>query len=172
MKSYEVLREAIKDTGVKQVASDLRVSTSLVYKWCQNSEGEDAAGADNPLDRILRVVQSTGNKTPVEWLAQAVDGYLVENPKVDQESLPVVSATRSLLNEFSELLLAVSESLEDDGKIDKKEASAIRKEWEDLKRRSERFVVACERGVYNNKDENKDDGTTGSKPAAPAKTRG
>jgi len=116
------------------------------------------------------VVESTGNKTPVEWLAQAVDGYLVENPKVDQESLPVVSATRNLLNEFSDMLSAVSESLENDGKIDDKEAAAIRKEWEDLKRRSERFVVACERGVYNKDD--KDDRDEKDQQAAPAKSAG
>lgn len=153
VKSFEVLRDSIKETGVKAVASDLRVSTSLVYKWCQNSEGEDAAGADNPLDRILRIMKSTGDKSPAVWLAQQVDSYLVENPSQlgEEEKMPVVSATRTLLNEFSDMLSAVSESLENDGMIDEKEAGSIRKEWEELKRRSERFVVACERGVYNSK---------------------
>lgn len=149
MKSWEILREAIKETGVKSVASDLRVSTSLVYKWCQNSEGEDAAGADNPLDRILRIVKSTGDASPVEWLCEATGSYRVENPAHTSEHMPVIMATRDLLNEFSDMLSAVSQSLANDGAIDEEEASRIRKEWEELKRRAESFVVACESGAYN-----------------------
>ena len=152
MKSWEILRDTIKPVGVKSVAADLRVSTSLVYKWCQNSEGDDAAGADNPLDRLLRIVGATGDKAPVEWLCQEVNGYLVENPSPNEEPLPVISATRSLLNEFSNMLAAVSGGIENDGVIDPEEAAQIRGEWEELKRRAEGFVVACEEGVYNKGD--------------------
>ena len=56
--------------------------------------------------------------------------------------------TQKILQEFSDLLDAVSSSVENDGDIDAKEAKRIRREWEDLKRITESFVVACERGVY------------------------
>lgn len=149
MKSFEVLRDVIHKRGVKAVASDLRVSTSLVYKWCQNADGEDAAGADNPLDRLIRICESTESKDPVVWLCERVGGFLVETPMVTKETMPVVSATQKMLTEFSEMLAAVSESVADDGKIDATEAKRIREEWEDLKRQAESFVVACEEGSYN-----------------------
>ena len=61
----------------------------------------------------------------------------------------MLEATQHLLSEFSELLAAVSQSYNADRTIDDDEASRIRKEWEDLKTLAERFVVACESGIYN-----------------------
>ena len=67
MKSYEVIRQAVDEPGVKAVAAALKVSPALVYKWC-------------------------------------------EQPA---------------------------------------EADEIRQKWEDLKACVERFVIACEKGVYH-----------------------
>ena len=154
MKSHEVLRESIKPMGAKAVAADMNLSTSLIYKWCQPSDGDDAAGADNPLDRLQKLIEITGSHTPVEWLCEQADGYFVENPPTDANPprMPVISATRKLLNEFSEMLSAVSDSFEGDDAIDPDEAKTIRREWEDLKRAAENFVAACESGVYDNRD--------------------
>ena len=55
MKSYDVIRKAIDEPGVKAVAARLRVSAALVYKWCEpqpDSEDPDQSGARNPLDRV------------------------------------------------------------------------------------------------------------------------
>ena len=35
MKSHEVLKQVIEEVGTKRVAAELKVSNSLVYKWCQ-----------------------------------------------------------------------------------------------------------------------------------------
>ena len=35
MKSYEIIRNAVDDLGVKAVAAGLKVSAALVYKWCE-----------------------------------------------------------------------------------------------------------------------------------------
>ena len=35
MKSHEVLKGVVESVGAKQVAHDLGVSTSLIYKWCE-----------------------------------------------------------------------------------------------------------------------------------------
>ncbi len=39
MKSHEVLKQVIEEVGAKRVAADLKVSNSLVYKWCQEPAG-------------------------------------------------------------------------------------------------------------------------------------
>ena len=49
------------------------------------------------------------------------------------------------------MLLAVSNSIADDGEIDAREADQIRETWEALKGSGENFVVACERGHYRQK---------------------
>ena len=66
MESHEVLRQAIEPIGAKKAAHELRVSSSLVYKWCE----EDTSGARNPLDRIKSLIECTGSRTPVEWLCR------------------------------------------------------------------------------------------------------
>lgn len=149
MQSHEVLKEAIKSVGVKTVASEMGLSTSLIYKWCEPSEGDTAAGADNPLDRVARLCAVTESKEPVAWLCQRAEGFLVENPDTGKKGqTPVLSATRKILQEFSELLEAVTDSVNDDSEVDCKEAKRIRAEWEQLKRAGEHFVVACEQGIY------------------------
>lgn len=154
MRSDEVLREVIHNHGVKAVAADMRLSTSLLYKWCQPKEDPDASGADNPLDRLQRLVEITSDTRPVHWLCQACKGFFVENPSAGRnEETAVLEATQKLLAEFSEMLGAVSSGYQDDRSIDQQEAQKIRKEWEDLKTLAEQFVTACERGVFREEDE-------------------
>lgn len=150
MESHEVLRETVKSVGAKHVASEMGLSASLIYKWCEPSEGHNAAGADNPLDRIARLCAVTGSSEPVAWLCQQADGFFVENPDIKkQEQVPVLTATKKILQEFSELLEAVTDSVNNDSRVDPKEAKRIRMEWDALKRAGEQFVSACEKGIYD-----------------------
>jgi hypothetical protein len=149
MDSYEVLKQSVSDLGVKSVASDLGLSTSLIYKWCQPSDSEDASGADNPLDRLAKIHELTGDTGPIQWLCQKADGYYVPNTPTEQvDAIPLLHMTRRIVREFSELLDVLTESIENDGQIDLKEADKIRIEWEKLKSSAESFVSACEKGVY------------------------
>ena len=149
MESYEVLRDAIQSVGVKTVAHETRLSTSLIYKWCQSKDDPDSSGADNPLDRIGKLVQVTGDTGPIHWLCQQANGFFVENPvKGETDNTPALMAAQKLVKEFSELLTVVSQSFENDNSIDAQEAEKIRAEWEQLKTVAEQFVVACENGVY------------------------
>lgn len=149
MESHEVLKAAIHPIGVKTVAHETRLSTSLVYKWCQAKDDPDASGVDNPLDRILKVVQVTGSTAPIHWLCQKTNGFFVENPiKGDTENTPALMAAQKLLSEFSELFSVVSQSFERDSSIDATESGRIRAEWEQLKTVAEKFVIACESGMY------------------------
>lgn len=152
MRSYEVLKRAADVVGVKALAAKLRLSTALVYKWCQEFDPEDpdASGARNPLDRLADIVHETGDKEVVQWLCREAGGFLVSNPSVppDKAGKELLANTQSLAREFSELLLAVTKSIEDDGHIDAGEAERIRDSWEFFKRTVEEFAVACERGLF------------------------
>jgi len=149
MDSHEVMREAFKEKGVKAVAAAMNLSTSLLYKWCEPKDSPDAAGADNPLDRLAKIFEVTGDRAPVAWLCRQADGFFVRNPSPNVRSkIDLLRVTQGILKEFTELLDAVSKSFEDDGNIDANEAKRIRSEWEDLKTAMESFVVACEQGTY------------------------
>jgi hypothetical protein len=148
--SADCLRGAVKDVGVKRVAAALGVSTSLVYKWCErrlNADGTPGSGAENPLDRLATLVETTGCDKPVRWMAEAAGGFFVRNPSIRPTAgLGVLRQTRVIIREFADVLESVEESLTD-GVIEPVEAEQIRKEWEDLKSAGEVLVVTCERGA-------------------------
>ncbi len=154
MKSYDVIRQAVDEPGVKAVAAALKVSPALVYKWCEppaEADDPDGSGAKNPLDRVREMYELTKDIRLVRWLCNQADGFFVSNPvsslrKTLDEA--IFSETRSMVRDFSELLDAVTESVEDEPGIDADEADAIRQKWEDLKACVERFVIACEKGHY------------------------
>ena len=75
-----------------------------------------------------------------------------EADNIDLETDLLVT-TQKLIGEFSQLLLEVTESIEDDGKIEPAEADRIRQAWETLKGSAEAFAVAAERGIYFSDDE-------------------
>jgi hypothetical protein len=154
MKSFEVIRQAVDEPGVKAVAGALKVSPALVYKWCEppaEVADPDQSGAKNPLDRVREMYMLTKDIRLVRWLCNEADGFFVSNPVPElRKSLDeaIFNETRSMVREFSELLEAVTESVEEDSNIDPDEASLIREKWEDLKACVERFVISCERGHY------------------------
>ena len=83
MKSYEVIREAVNEPGVKAVAAALRVSPALVYKWCEppaDSDDPDQSGAKNPLDRVREMYMLTKDIRLVRWLCNEAGGFFVANP--------------------------------------------------------------------------------------------
>lgn len=155
MKSYEVIREAVQEPGVKAVAAALKVSAALVYKWCEPTPDDDAgeqSGAKNPLDRVRDLYMTTRDIRLVRWLCNEAGGFFVANPEATIGKSPdqtLFEASRQMVREFSELLDAVTASVEDDDSVDRDEAVHIRQKWEDLKMQVERFVISCERGLYH-----------------------
>jgi len=149
MDSHEILKKTLSKAGVKSVASDMCLSPSLIYKWCE-AKGDDCSGADNPLDRLLALCQVTGDSSPIIWLCEQVNAFFVENiaPDMQEEKMEVLIMTQRILCEFSDMLDMVARSMANDNGIDKKEAREIRAEWEDLKRVAEQFVLGCEMGAF------------------------
>jgi len=152
MLSHEVLRRAAEPIGVKALAAQLRLSPAMVYKWCQESSKEDpdASGARNPLDRLVEIYRVTGCLDVINWLCHEAGGFFVTHPDLDHRHLDaeLLHNTQRLVTEFGQLLVTVTQSIENDGMIEPKEADAIRMAWERLKSTAESFVVACERGAY------------------------
>jgi hypothetical protein len=155
MKSYEVIREAVDEPGVKAVAAAMKVSAALVYKWCEppaDATDPDQSGAKNPLDRVRNLFNITKDIKLVRWLCNEAGGFFVANPTPDKDkSLDenVFAETRAMVRDFSELLDTITESLESTPGIDRGEADQIRQKWEDLKGLAERFVVGCEKEFYH-----------------------
>ena len=154
MKSFEVIRQAVDEPGVKAVAGALKVSPALVYKWCEQPAGDadpDQSGAKNPLDRVREMFLLTKDIRLIRWLCNEAGGFYVSNP-VSELRKPleeqIFSETRSMVRDFSELLDAVTEAVDDDPGIDADEADEIRQKWEDLKACVEKFVISCEKGHY------------------------
>ena len=152
MQSYEVLKRAADAIGVKALAAKLRLSPALIYKWCQESDptDPDASGARNPLDRLAEIADATGDVAVVNWLCHEAGGFFVTNPPTALADIgtELLQNTQRLVMEFSNLLITVTQSIEDDGAIEPAEADRIRESWETLKGTVETFTVACERGAF------------------------
>jgi hypothetical protein len=156
LKSWEVLHEATQRVGVKALAARLRLSAALIYKWCQEAQQDDpdSSGTRNPLDRVRVIYEVTGDPRVVNWLCSAAGGFFVQNPQADPrgQDAHLLESTQRVVEEFGELLSAVSRSYENDGRVSIDEADHIRQSWEDLKTQAEQFVVACERGLFDRPD--------------------
>lgn len=148
MKSYELLREVLKTTSAKQVAADLGLSLSLIYKWAETPNEDLGTGALNPLDRVDQLIQSTQDPRVIHWLCQRAGGFFVKNPKT-HHSHPdfLIPATNQIVQEFADLLAVIANAA-GDNHIDVAESKVIRKRWEDLKTVTETFVACCEQGNF------------------------
>lgn len=146
MESHEVLRQALKKTSPKAVAADLGVSLSLVYKWAEKPTEEQ--GGKNPLDRLLQIIELSGDHGIIEWLCQRQGGCFVKDPDLSGEKIShVLPATQEIIGQFSDLLQKISDAAEDHS-VSAQEADEIRRCWDRLKSYAEAFVRACENGQF------------------------
>ena len=148
MQSHELLREVIQKTSAKQVASDLNLSQSMIYKWAEPDEG-DGSGAVNPLDRIEQLIRSTNDRRIVQWISERAGGFFILNPKTNKPHPDyLIPATNEIVQEFADLLSIIAVTAADN-QITPKEAKQIRARWEDLKSVTEGFVACCEEGNFS-----------------------
>ncbi len=153
MRSYEVIREAADKIGVKALAAELKLSSALVYKWCQewSADDPDASGARNPLDRVSDIVRATGDTSLIQWLCHEAGGFFTPNPIVHKprRDTELILTTQKVVSAFSELLEEVTQSIRNDGKITSHEAERIRKDLAARTFAAELgpFHVTCSLGV-------------------------
>jgi transposase len=68
MHSFQVIRDVLQTTSAKQIASDMGLSLSLIYKWAEKPDPEAATASHNPLDRMDQLLKSTRDLRLIHWL--------------------------------------------------------------------------------------------------------
>lgn len=149
MQSHELLKEVLKKTGAKQIAADMALSLSLIYKWTEMPEDESGHGANNPLDRIEQLLRITGDRRIAQWVCERAGGFFITNPEAGQQPHPhaLIPATNSIVQEFADMLQVIASAAVDQ-KISPDEAKSIRARWEELKTVTEGFVRSAEEGKF------------------------
>ena len=147
MQSHEVLREVIQKGNAKEIASEMGLSLSLIYKWAEPAEA--GSGTANPLDRIEALIRCTRDPQLVQWICERGGGFFIKNPK-GQWPHPdyLVPATNQIVQEFADLLSVIATAAIDSA-ISKQESKTIRARWEELKSVTEGFVRCCEEGNFS-----------------------
>ena len=131
MQSHEILREVFQECSPKQVASELGLSLSMIYKWAEPADASAGSGSTNPLDRIEALLHCTNDRRLVQWICQRAGGFFVLNPKTNNPHPDyLIPATNEIVQEFADLLAVVA-SAAADNKITADEAKNIRGRWED-----------------------------------------
>ena len=148
MQSHELLREVFQKHSAKQIAADLGLSLSMIYKWAEPPEGDAGSGAVNPLDRIDALLRATGDYRLVQWVCQRAGGFFIHNAKTKNPHPDfLIPATNEVIQEFADLLGVIAAAAGDND-INKAEAKKIRARWEELKMATEGFVHCCEEGNF------------------------
>jgi hypothetical protein len=148
MQSHELLRDVLQKSSVKQVAADLGLSLSMLYKWAEPDEG-DGSGTVNPLDRVEALIRSTGDRRLAQWICERAGGFFIRNPG---SHLPhpeyLIPATNEIVQEFADLLAVIAVAAADN-QVTAAESRSIRARWEELKSVTEGFVACCEQGNFS-----------------------
>ncbi|HVV01461.1 MAG TPA: phage regulatory CII family protein [Verrucomicrobiae bacterium] len=148
MQSHEILREVFQKCSPKQVATDLGLSLSMIYKWAEPVDTATGSGSANPLDRVEALMKCTQDRRIIQWICQRAGGVFILNPKLNKPHPSyLIPATNEIVQEFADLL-AVIASAAADNQITKKESQDIRARWEELKTVTETFVACCEEGSF------------------------
>jgi hypothetical protein len=148
MESYELLREVFKLKSPKQVADDVGLSASVLYKWAEPPEHAAGSGIGNPLDRVEALLRSTGDQRIAQWVCQHANGFFIQNPKSITPPHYLIPATNQIVQEFADLLQVIARAAHD-SEVSPVEAKQIRARWEELKSVTEGFVTGCEKGDFD-----------------------
>lgn len=148
MQSHEILREVLQRSSPKQVAADLGLSVSMIYKWAEPADPAAGSGSTNPLDRVDALVRSTNDLRIVQWICQRAGGFFIRNPETHgPHAHYLIPATNQIVQEFADLLAVIATAAADN-EITDREAARIRGRWEELKCVTEGFVACCEKGNF------------------------
>lgn len=148
MHSHEVMKEVLKKTSAKQIASEMNLSLSLIYKWAEPPEDDSGSGTSNPLERVGQLIRVTGDTRIAQWVSEQANGFYIRNPQNVPQPHTLIPATNDIVQEFADMLATIAQASADNA-ITKDEAKTIRRRWEELKSVTEGFVKAAETGTYS-----------------------
>lgn len=146
MHSHEVMKEVLKTTSAKQIAADMNLSLSLIYKWAEPLE--EGAVSTSPLERVGQLVRVTKDARVAQWVCEQADGFFIRNPHSLPQTQRLIPATNDIVQEFADMLATIAQASADNA-ITKDEARNIRRRWEELKSVTETFVRAAETGNFS-----------------------
>lgn len=147
MHAHEVMKEVLKKTSAKQIAAEMGLSLSLIYKWAEPQEDESGSGTSSPLDRVGQMIRITGDTRIAQWVCEQADGFFIRNPHNIPSTQTLIPATNDIVQEFADMLATIARASAD-SEISKEEAKTIRRRWEELKSVTEAFVKAAELGTF------------------------
>jgi len=148
MESHELMKALLKDTTAKQIAADMGLSLSLIYKWAEPPAVDAGSGSSNPLDRVKQLIEITGDPRISQWVAERSGGFFIDNPAALRESDELIPATNDIVRQFADMLGVIAAAAADQ-EITDDEAKRIRAQWEGLKSVTEGFVQAAEAGNFS-----------------------
>jgi transcriptional regulator with XRE-family HTH domain len=148
MKSHEIFRELFDRISPKELAAELGLSVSMIYKWAEPA-GEEGSGTPNPLERIAALLKITGDIRLAEWVCRRAGGFYIKSPEVaaTERARSVVAETNLIVQDFAEMLSSIATAAVDNA-ISTEETRDIRARWERLKSATEAFVHCCESGNF------------------------
>lgn len=158
MHSHEVMKEVLKKTSAKQIAADMGLSLSLIYKWAEPPEDTSGSGASSPLDRVGQMIRITRDPRLAQWVCEQAGGFFIRNPHTMPTDRQLIPLTNDIVQEFADMLATIATSSADNV-ITKEEARNIRRRWEELKTVTEGFVTSAEKGTFT---PDADEGTKGT----------
>ena len=152
MDSHEVMKEVLKRTSAKQIAAEMALSLSLIYKWAEPPVDDSGSGASSPLDRVGQLIRITGDARVAQWVCEQAGGFYIRNPQGLPTGQALIPVTNDIVKEFADMLATIATSSAD-SIITRDEAKKIRARWEELKSVTEGFVTAAEGGSFGPKKE-------------------
>lgn len=148
MESHEVLREVLKKTSAKQIAAEMGLSLSLIYKWAEPPGDATGSGAHNPLDRVNQLLKATEDTRIAQWVCERAGGFFIANPEATKaHPNSLIPTTHAIVQEFADMLAVIATAAADNH-ITRDEAKQIRRRWEELKSVAEGFIRAAEDGNF------------------------
>src|SRR2546421_7266173 len=109
MQSHEILRDVFQQCSPKQVAAELGLSLSMIYKWAEPPDIAAGSGSTNPLDRIDALLRCTNDRRLVQWICQRAGGFYILNPKTNKPHPSyLIPATNEIVQEFADLLAVIA----------------------------------------------------------------
>lgn len=157
MNTRKILKDALKGCDREEVAKFVGISLGSLNNQIAGEMPYAPKGkTPNLLDRVCLLIdiihETTGNVLILEKLAEEWGYLLIENPAITTTETPAIQHIAAILKEFAHVIDEISQA-NADGKIELSEAERIRAKWEIMKRVTEEFVIACETGRYNRRED-------------------
>ncbi len=113
--------------SVPQIADDLGISSSYLYRAALPCEGETATGCRFPLDLLIPLVRSTGDYQVLDYLEAAVGRVAIALPSGTAGTRELALQTCRVVKEFGETASAAGAAIAD-GKVTRREAEVVERE--------------------------------------------